>query len=241
MQIPLDKYCGDKKMIGLLEKAGSKLSISEMYGLLYGCMAAPHLVMPSKIMPLLFGEEGTALETLEDAEELYGNLMGLWNVIARWKPESEPFFYPDIEYHDTLEGLKQRIQDHSSLIKFFINGLDMGDADTNNFSEDAYKAFEFLSKANAFFLHYSELLNKESFEENKEFRKTVDLVYQLEDVIGDCIASINLGLKEARTRVVEEKHTFTTAHDDTHTKIPRNAPCPCGSGKKYKKCCGLTH
>lgn len=21
-------------------------------------------------------------------------------------------------------------------------------------------------------------------------------------------------------------------------KIPRNAPCPCGSGKKYKKCCG---
>ncbi|MCZ6673433.1 MAG: SEC-C metal-binding domain-containing protein [Verrucomicrobia bacterium] len=22
------------------------------------------------------------------------------------------------------------------------------------------------------------------------------------------------------------------------TKIKRNAPCPCGSGKKYKKCCG---
>lgn len=22
------------------------------------------------------------------------------------------------------------------------------------------------------------------------------------------------------------------------TKVPRNAPCPCGSGRKYKKCCG---
>ncbi|MFW6113178.1 MAG: SEC-C metal-binding domain-containing protein, partial [Thermodesulfobacteriota bacterium] len=21
-------------------------------------------------------------------------------------------------------------------------------------------------------------------------------------------------------------------------KVGRNAPCPCGSGKKYKKCCG---
>ena len=21
-------------------------------------------------------------------------------------------------------------------------------------------------------------------------------------------------------------------------KVPRNSPCPCGSGKKYKKCCG---
>lgn len=23
------------------------------------------------------------------------------------------------------------------------------------------------------------------------------------------------------------------------TKINRNDPCPCGSGKKYKKCCGV--
>src|ERR1019366_6107311 len=23
----------------------------------------------------------------------------------------------------------------------------------------------------------------------------------------------------------------------SHKKISRNAPCPCGSGKKYKKCC----
>jgi len=22
-------------------------------------------------------------------------------------------------------------------------------------------------------------------------------------------------------------------------KIGRNDPCPCGSGKKYKKCCGM--
>ena len=24
------------------------------------------------------------------------------------------------------------------------------------------------------------------------------------------------------------------------TKVGRNEPCPCGSGKKYKKCCGAT-
>ena len=24
----------------------------------------------------------------------------------------------------------------------------------------------------------------------------------------------------------------------TSTKIGRNEPCPCGSGKKYKQCCG---
>ena len=25
----------------------------------------------------------------------------------------------------------------------------------------------------------------------------------------------------------------------TGKKIPRNSPCPCGSGKKYKHCCGV--
>ncbi len=25
---------------------------------------------------------------------------------------------------------------------------------------------------------------------------------------------------------------------DPHKKIGRNSQCPCGSGKKYKKCCG---
>ncbi|WP_082364086.1 SEC-C metal-binding domain-containing protein [Rhodopseudomonas sp. AAP120] len=24
----------------------------------------------------------------------------------------------------------------------------------------------------------------------------------------------------------------------TRTKVGRNEPCPCGSGKKYKRCCG---
>jgi uncharacterized protein YchJ len=31
-----------------------------------------------------------------------------------------------------------------------------------------------------------------------------------------------------------------SAHPTTQTiKVGRNDPCPCGSGKKYKKCCGL--
>ena len=32
-----------------------------------------------------------------------------------------------------------------------------------------------------------------------------------------------------------EEPSFAQARSD---KIPRNAPCPCGSGKKYKQCHG---
>ncbi len=36
-----------------------------------------------------------------------------------------------------------------------------------------------------------------------------------------------------------DHHEATAASPVTRTKIGRNEPCPCGSGKKYKKCCGL--
>ena len=43
----------------------------------------------------------------------------------------------------------------------------------------------------------------------------------------------------------EEQKQFYTEQKKSHTivrneeKTGRNDPCPCGSGKKYKKCCGL--
>jgi preprotein translocase subunit SecA len=32
----------------------------------------------------------------------------------------------------------------------------------------------------------------------------------------------------------------SSAQASAGDKIPRNAPCPCGSGRKYKKCHGLS-
>ena len=35
-----------------------------------------------------------------------------------------------------------------------------------------------------------------------------------------------------------EKGLDKSAGGPGDKKVPRNGPCPCGSGKKYKKCCG---
>lgn len=34
---------------------------------------------------------------------------------------------------------------------------------------------------------------------------------------------------------------FNEDHRAVSTKVGRNDPCPCGSGKKYKKCCGANN
>ncbi len=51
------------------------------------------------------------------------------------------------------------------------------------------------------------------------------------------------GLPQWETLLSEEKkkELRMKLHADSHVtveKIGRNDPCPCGSGKKYKKCCG---
>ncbi len=46
------------------------------------------------------------------------------------------------------------------------------------------------------------------------------------------------GIYDAETRkrlTLEQKNARTVVKE---AKIGRNDPCPCGSGKKYKKCCG---
>jgi SEC-C motif domain protein len=58
--------------------------------------------------------------------------------------------------------------------------------------------------------------------------------------------------EQGRVQKLHERSRFAREHgvwryigsDDTrpvqrdHPKVGRNAPCPCGSGKKYKRCCG---
>ncbi|TET60949.1 MAG: hypothetical protein E3J47_06135, partial [Candidatus Stahlbacteria bacterium] len=38
-----------------------------------------------------------------------------------------------------------------------------------------------------------------------------------------------------KTKVTKKK---ITKKPEPEIKVGRNDPCPCGSGKKYKKCCG---
>lgn len=51
-------------------------------------------------------------------------------------------------------------------------------------------------------------------------------------LIDNLFAQPNTNLKDNDNNIVYEPIT-------TEKKVGRNDPCPCGSGKKYKKCCGL--
>ncbi len=69
-----------------------------------------------------------------------------------------------------------------------------------------------------------------------------------EDILGT-LFRIQLAREEPEKLPAKKKRRLNLIHGDndsatpatvrrTGKKIGRNDPCPCGSGKKYKKCCG---
>lgn len=61
---------------------------------------------------------------------------------------------------------------------------------------------------------------------------------QLKASQDEALARVKQEMQEAQKNAVESHQNPDAQVDRVEKKIPRNDPCPCGSGKKYKQCCG---
>ena len=57
--------------------------------------------------------------------------------------------------------------------------------------------------------------------------------YQTEKKVFDYLQERGYTLRSSQTEQLKQSGTYIREHK----KISPNAPCPCGSGKKFKKCC----
>jgi tetratricopeptide (TPR) repeat protein len=111
----------------------------------------------------------------------------------------------------------------------YIGWSDCYQYGTKNIKPDYIKAEEIISKAL----------------DEKNLRDRADVIDRAIDVyssLGNYQKAVELenGLKTL-TRTQKSKTISKTTTKNTPVsvvKIGRNDPCPCGSGKKYKKCCG---
>ncbi len=85
-------------------------------------------------------------------------------------------------------------------------------------------------------------IDLESIDDNYELKLVIDyekLYYNMRDAKADWLYSIkawkNILPEEKINEITRKYREDNMAHSD---KIGRNDPCPCGSGKKYKNCCG---
>ena len=84
------------------------------------------------------------------------------------------------------------------------------------------------------FREYDGFLNVINSVSDKKYEKIEDIIETFKEEYKDNLRFSSLSIlynSDVFSKVLGEKENSKTV------KIGRNDPCPCGSGKKYKKCC----
>jgi uncharacterized protein YggU (UPF0235/DUF167 family) len=196
----LTSYTDDATTREALRKVGSERTLHEIYGLFYGGMAAPDPADPKEYLPVIFEkDEPAAPVSEEDAKDLRDNLLSLWNFIARWKPDRDPFYFPEQEYPDNYQGVLQHLTDDASLLRYFVAGLNLGGTEEDDFSPDAVDALHELTEASERLeknITVCAALNPTAGKGDPD--SAAQMLDEIEETIAGNIARVFIGLKDAK-------------------------------------------
>ncbi len=193
--------------------------LSELDGFLAGVIVCPDLIMPSEWVPLIWRNEDPVYEDLKQMQTVNGLIMDHYNDIIRQmdKHRYAPIF--DVDTRDDI-----------TLWEFWLEGFHTA----LTLRPDAWLSFGERSdahKALAVFMRLHELATSPPGE-----LETMDTDEDLEILAPDMIPILVQDLHKASLALQSPSVTPAPANENRR-KVGRNDPCPCGSGKKFKKCC----
>ncbi len=203
------------------------MSIDMLDGYLTAIVIGPTTLQTSQWFPGIWGpraEDAPAFADMDEAKRIMGLIIDYYNdLIGGFEEEAnEPLLaYSREEDREYLDG--------EGWAYGFMQGLALCRPDWQALFDDSQgvKWLKPIRLLGAEDLSEEELLLIETPEQREE------LALQIEASLVE-IHRFWLPHRKA----VHEINLAGTYHRD-HPKIGRNDPCPCGSGKKYKKCCGM--
>ena len=201
------------------------MTLDTLDGYLHAIAIGPQTIMPSQWLPKVWGENSAMMPPMESIDQL-NHIMGLvmrhYNSIIHGFGLKPPLVAP---YWDTYEYDIGEFEEADGWAYGFTEGVALNRA--------AWKPL-FDSPLGQEWYRPIGLLGEESCSADQdELTKTPEQREQLAQQIEDSLANSHAfwwPLPEA----IHERETAQRLR----TKVGRNEPCPCGSGKKFKKCCG---
>jgi uncharacterized protein len=226
----LDKI--DDKIIAELEGLLSRFSSSEamdleqMDGFFAALHCCPDMIPPSEYLSQIWGGgEMPSEESFEDEEQanlFFSAVMNHWNNVGD-RLNKDKVFLPLID--DETEFLAER------WAQGFLQGMSYAQGDWADLLNDEENGG---SAVVVFALAHQNDPDPEMrpFEEPVSVKKREDLLVHLA-ASASKIHQYFEGQRHFNATLAKESGVIKRSSP----KVGRNAPCPCGSGKKYKKCC----
>jgi len=203
------------------------LSLEGIDGLFCALIASPALVMPHEYLPVILGGtlgEGGMLGDLAGVQEMMGLLMRLWNAIAH-EFEHETFH---VAHRDEPGegGVPGR-----AWARGYMHGIRLAPEGWNRILQDEREEL----------VRYIPIV---AGEVDPAWPKEPLTEEQLNAMWTDMLAGAARAFryfKEDRATYAHQaaaRRSQREPYERADPKVGRNDPCPCGSGKKYKRCCG---
>lgn len=218
-EIDLDRL---EALLFALPQENAPMTLSELDGYVTGLLTCPEMIQPSEWLPDVWGETGDAqFPDLKAVQETTAAVMAHYNSVAqgitqgRWL---EPIYEVDPNSDETLwePWLDGFVTAQALRPQAWADLYDRSDKETQS-SLQFFMALHDTYTGNA------------TFEENV----LNEIDESAPDIIPNCVATI---LKSSRPELFQPANGNSAPA--RKTKIGRNDPCPCGSGRKYKLCCG---
>ena len=202
------------------------LSLEGVDGLFCALIASPALVMPHEYLPVILGgtlEAGGLLGDLAGVQEMMGLLMRYWNVIAQdFERETYHVGYRGEPGEDGVPG--------RAWARGYLHGIRLARDGWSRILQDdrenEVRCIPIVAGA------VDPAWPKEPLTEEQSRAMWTDML---------------AGAARAYRYFKEDRLAFAQAaagrappepYERAGPKVGRNDPCPCGSGKKYKRCCG---
>jgi uncharacterized protein len=195
------------------------LDISELDGLFTALVSGPISTVPSKWLPVVWGDFEPVWDSQEEFEEILTLMIRHMNAIAHllmeYPQEFEPMFLERV-----VDGHTYTIVDE--WCDGYVRGVELAEKDWHASGKEMV---DLLAPIYAF----------------TDTEKTKWRGHDLDDDERESI-------RQAITPNVCRIHAYWLSRRGDHAsvtqpvrrttpRVGRNDPCPCGSGKKYKKCC----
>ncbi len=203
---------------------GLAMNIEEVDGFFAALIAGPDLVAPSEYLPEVFGSEKLddhVFEDLDQANDILGLLTRHWNTIAAT-------LYNDDLYSPILFEDENGVCAGNDWAWGFMCGVDMRHESWAEFINDDEHSGWMLPVLILYHEH----------DEDPEMRPPPITPEKREDIIAHMVAGLLGAYRHFRPERRSFANNLTREPQRNAGKMGLNDPCPCGSGKKYKRCCG---
>ncbi len=226
-EIPIDRVVDLEVLDSFLmsdRSPSDSMMLSDLDGFLTGIAIGPELVLPSEWLPLIWGGDAPEFADEDEAKAILGAIMSRYNEILRRIADDtlDPIFWADRDgtliATDWAEGFLQAIMLRADAWGSLFKS-----------KRDGQLLFPILALCGD--ENGESLLGLPSEDEDR-------VMEEVTEFIPACVTAIATYWRERGSTHISMPLMRGRQPDQPSIKTGRNEPCPCGSGKKFKKCCG---